>query len=83
MALQTEDVGSTILRDLRGQRDVLEHTRDTVRTSLHELSCIGLADADVRMQLYEADGSIDRASGTLRKMVRRCARATLVRMGGD
>ncbi|POY72430.1 hypothetical protein BMF94_4256 [Rhodotorula taiwanensis] len=50
VALQTEDVGSTILRDLRGQRDVLEHTRDT---------------------LYEADGSIDRASGTLRKMVRR------------
>ena len=30
VALQTEDVGSTILRDLRGQRDVLEHTRDTV-----------------------------------------------------
>ncbi|BGP54459.1 t-SNARE VTI1 [Rhodotorula sphaerocarpa] len=50
VALQTEDVGSTILRDLRGQRDVLEHTRDT---------------------LYDADGSIDRASGTLRKMIRR------------
>ncbi|GAA5976080.1 hypothetical protein JCM10908_005380 [Rhodotorula pacifica] len=50
VALQTEDVGSTILRDLRGQRDVLEHTRDT---------------------LYDADGSIDRASGVLRKMVRR------------
>ncbi|GAA5870379.1 hypothetical protein JCM3774_002714 [Rhodotorula dairenensis] len=50
VALQTEDVGSTILRDLRGQRDVLEHTRDT---------------------LYDADGSIDRASSTLRKMVRR------------
>lgn len=33
VALQTEDVGSTILRDLRGQRDVLEHTRDTVRSS--------------------------------------------------
>lgn len=49
VALQTEDVGSTILRDLRGQRDVLEHTRDT---------------------LYDADSSIDRASGTLRKMVR-------------
>ncbi|GJN87347.1 hypothetical protein Rhopal_000296-T1 [Rhodotorula paludigena] len=50
LALETEDVGAGILRDLRGQRDVLEHTRDT---------------------LYEADGSIDRASGTLRKMVRR------------
>ncbi|BGP23428.1 vesicle transport through interaction with t-SNAREs 1 [Rhodotorula toruloides] len=49
IALQTEDVGAEILRDLRSQRDTLEHSRDT---------------------LYEADGSIDRASNTLRKMVR-------------
>lgn len=34
LALETEDVGAGILRDLRGQRDVLEHTRDTVRCSM-------------------------------------------------
>ncbi|KAI5475917.1 hypothetical protein MNV49_000690 [Pseudohyphozyma bogoriensis] len=28
VALETEDLGAGILRDLRGQRDVLEHTRD-------------------------------------------------------
>ncbi|GAA5967813.1 hypothetical protein JCM21900_001779 [Sporobolomyces salmonicolor] len=50
VALEAEDLGTGILRDLRGQRDVLERTRD---------------------HLYEADGSIDRASNTLRKMVRR------------
>ncbi|GAA5884440.1 hypothetical protein JCM6882_005253 [Rhodosporidiobolus microsporus] len=50
MALETEDVGTNILRDLRTQRDTLEHTRDT---------------------LYDADGSIDRASNTLKKMIRR------------
>ncbi|BGP30735.1 t-SNARE VTI1 [Rhodotorula toruloides] len=49
IALETEDVGAGILRDLRTQRDTLEHSRDT---------------------LYEADGSIDRASNTLRKMIR-------------
>lgn len=30
VALETEDLGAGILRDLRGQRDVLEHTRDNV-----------------------------------------------------
>ncbi|GAA5888595.1 hypothetical protein JCM5296_001082 [Sporobolomyces johnsonii] len=50
VALEAEDLGTGILRDLRGQRDVLERTRD---------------------HLYEADGSIDRASNTLQKMVRR------------
>ncbi|GAA5829434.1 hypothetical protein JCM11251_005049 [Rhodosporidiobolus azoricus] len=50
MALETEDVGTNILRDLRTQRDTLEHTRDT---------------------LYDADSSIDRASNTLKKMIRR------------
>ncbi|BGP01407.1 t-SNARE VTI1 [Rhodotorula toruloides] len=49
IAVETEDVGAGILRDLRTQRDTLEHSRDT---------------------LYEADGSIDRASNTLRKMIR-------------
>ena len=32
IALETEDVGSGILRDLRGQRETLVHTRDNVRT---------------------------------------------------
>ncbi|GAA6011287.1 hypothetical protein JCM10207_008288 [Rhodosporidiobolus poonsookiae] len=50
LALETEEVGTGILRDLRTQRDTLEHTRDT---------------------LYDADGSIDRASSTLQKMIRR------------
>lgn len=31
IALETEDLGGDILRDLRGQRDQLEHTRDNVR----------------------------------------------------
>lgn len=30
LALETEDTGAGILRDLRGQRDQLEHTRDNV-----------------------------------------------------
>jgi hypothetical protein len=34
IALETEDLGSGILRDLRDQRDVLEHTRDSVRFSV-------------------------------------------------
>ncbi|KAF8530702.1 vesicle transport v-snare protein vti1 [Gautieria morchelliformis] len=50
VALETEDVGADILRNLRGQREQIEHARDT---------------------LGRADTSIDRASGTLKKMVRR------------
>ncbi|KPV76417.1 uncharacterized protein RHOBADRAFT_64747 [Rhodotorula graminis WP1] len=57
VALETEDLGTGILRDLRGQRETLEHTRDT---------------------LYEADGSIDRAAGTLKKMMRRASQQRLV-----
>lgn len=30
IALETEDLGAGILRDLRGQREQIEHTRDTV-----------------------------------------------------
>ncbi|OWZ37571.1 vesicle transport through interaction with t-SNAREs 1 [Cryptococcus neoformans c8] len=48
IALETEGVGSEILRNLRGQRDQLENTRDT---------------------LVQADSSIDRAAGTLKKMI--------------
>ncbi|TFK48099.1 V-snare-domain-containing protein [Heliocybe sulcata] len=50
IALETEEQGADILRNLRGQRDQIEHARDTLRT---------------------ADTSIDRASGTLKKMIRR------------
>ncbi|UOH82933.1 hypothetical protein LQV05_005646 [Cryptococcus neoformans] len=52
IALETEGVGSEILRNLRGQRDQLENTRDTA-------SC----------HLVQADSSIDRAAGTLKKMI--------------
>jgi vesicle transport through interaction with t-SNAREs protein 1 len=48
IALETEDVGTDILRNLRGQREQIEHTRDS---------------------LTRADGSIDRAAGTLKKMI--------------
>ncbi|KAJ9105880.1 hypothetical protein QFC20_004215 [Naganishia adeliensis] len=48
IALETEDVGADILRNLHGQRSQLEHTRDT---------------------LTQADNNIDRASGTLKKMI--------------
>jgi vesicle transport through interaction with t-SNAREs protein 1 len=34
IALETEDVGADILRNLRGQREQIEHTRDTVSTTL-------------------------------------------------
>lgn len=34
IALETEDVGADILRNLRGQREQIEHTRDTVSTLL-------------------------------------------------
>lgn len=30
IALETEDLGADILRDLRGQREQIEHSRDTV-----------------------------------------------------
>jgi vesicle transport through interaction with t-SNAREs protein 1 len=50
MALETEDVGADILRNLRGQREQIEHSRDT---------------------LGRADTGIDKASGTLKKMIRR------------
>jgi len=50
IALETEDQGADILRNLRMQREQIENSRDTLRT---------------------ADTSIDRASGTLKKMIRR------------
>ncbi|GAA5841615.1 hypothetical protein JCM5353_002750, partial [Sporobolomyces roseus] len=50
VALETEGLGTGILENLRGQRDSLIRTRDT---------------------LYEADGSVDRAANTIKKMVGR------------
>lgn len=35
IALETEELGTGILRDLRSQRDTLEHTRDTVSCYPH------------------------------------------------
>ncbi|BGP14515.1 t-SNARE VTI1 [Rhodosporidiobolus nylandii] len=57
MALETEDVGTSILGNLRMQRDTLEHARDT---------------------LYDADNSIDRASSTIKKMIRTASTQRLV-----
>ncbi|KAM5536999.1 hypothetical protein V8D89_009328 [Ganoderma adspersum] len=50
IALETEEQGTDILRSLRGQREQIQNSRDT---------------------LQRADTSIDRASGTLKKMIRR------------
>lgn len=50
IALETEDVGADILRNLRGQREQIEHASGT---------------------LNRAEVSIDRAGGTLKKMIRR------------
>ncbi|KAF9058038.1 vesicle transport v-snare protein vti1 [Panaeolus papilionaceus] len=50
MALETESQGAEILTNLRGQREQIENSRNT---------------------LQRADLAIDRASGTLKKMVRR------------
>ncbi|KAF8649374.1 hypothetical protein AX16_005816 [Volvariella volvacea WC 439] len=48
VALQTEQQGADILRTLRGQREQIEHARDT---------------------LQSADVHVDRASGTLKRMI--------------
>jgi vesicle transport through interaction with t-SNAREs protein 1 len=70
IALETEELGTGILRDLRSQRDTLEHTRDTVRCHPLRLSLRSVLMRS--LQLYDADGSIDRASNTLKKMIRTC-----------
>ena len=67
IALETEDVGADILRNLRGQREQIEHTRDTVCRSTTP-SFVDRADT----QLTQADSSIDRAAGTLKKMIYKC-----------
>ncbi|TRM67962.1 vesicle transport v-SNARE protein N-terminus-domain-containing protein [Schizophyllum amplum] len=50
IALETEQTGADILLNLRGQREQIEHARDTLGT---------------------AESHIDRASGTLKGMIRR------------
>jgi len=50
IALETEEMGADILRNLRGQREQIEHSRDT---------------------LTRADRSLDKASGTLKRMIKR------------
>jgi vesicle transport through interaction with t-SNAREs protein 1 len=55
MALETESHGAEILTNLRGQREQIENSRDT---------------------LLRADIAIDRASNTLKQMVRRCVRVS-------
>ena len=69
IALETEEQGADILSNLRRQREQIENTRDTVRllspTTSHPVNLL------LVVQLYTADASIDRASGTLKKMIRR------------
>ena len=80
IALETEEQGADILRSLRGQREQIQNARDTVSV----LPLSPPADRGVRLsfsldfladppppQLNRADTNIDRASGTLKKMIRR------------
>ncbi|KAI0090906.1 vesicle transport v-snare protein vti1 [Irpex rosettiformis] len=60
IALETEEQGADILRSLRGQREQIQNSRDT---------------------LSRADTSIDRASGTLKKMIRRMYQQRVVTAG--
>lgn len=73
-------MGADILRNLRGQREQIEHTRDTVSAACPFNPCgseshpvKGFGDGILRIahhaQLTTADSSIDRASGTLKKMI--------------
>jgi vesicle transport through interaction with t-SNAREs protein 1 len=69
IALETEEHGAGILRSLVGQREQIENARNTVRvpTIVH----IRCGQRSTSLQLQSADTSIDRASGTLKKMIRR------------
>jgi vesicle transport through interaction with t-SNAREs 1 len=66
VALETEEQGADILLNLRTQREQIENSRDTVRTT--QSHCSSLLTIQ---QLRMADTSIDRATGTLKKMIRR------------
>jgi vesicle transport through interaction with t-SNAREs protein 1 len=76
VALEAEDMGVDILRSLRGQRETIENTRDTV--SLHA----GVRPSHYLLysrcsQLHTADSNIDRAGTTVKKMIRQCVRFCL------
>lgn len=66
IALETEEQGADILMNLRTQREQIENSRDTV--SMIEYAYVSLL---TKQQLRTADTSIDRATGTLKKMIRR------------
>lgn len=66
IALETEEQGAEILVNLRTQREQIENARDTVGRFL-----LLVVSALTFSQLRTADSSIDRASGTLKKMIRR------------
>ena len=69
IALETEEQGADILRNLVGQREQIENARNTVRPPFPSQP---RAILTVFVQLQTADSAIDRASGTLKKMIRRC-----------
>lgn len=73
IALETEDLGADILRDLRSQREQIENSRDTVGVDSFDI-LIALSDTLSKrfsLQLRQADSNIDRSSRTLTKMIRR------------
>jgi vesicle transport through interaction with t-SNAREs protein 1 len=66
IALETENQGADILLNLRQQREQIINSRDTVRLFFR------YRDHHVHfLQLQTANSSIDRASGTLKGMIRR------------
>jgi len=70
IALETEEQGADILRSLIGQREQIENARNTVRRRFLLFSSRPVVNTGFP-QLQSADNSIDRASGTLKKMIRR------------
>lgn len=66
IALETEDVGADILRNLRGQREQIEHTRDTVRPHLFFAGSLLGRDGHVLGRiltgLVDTSGFLDRQS---------------------
>lgn len=80
LALETEDLGADILRDLRGQREQIEHSRDTVsclEIRVGRRKCVLFSDGSLTEsasyipQLRNADSNIDRSSRTIGQMIRR------------
>jgi len=75
IAIETENQGAEILMNLRTQREQIENSRNTVRPLLLLLQIAIYLHVS---QLERADLAIDRASGTLKKMVRRYATLNLL-----